>query len=128
MGSSAEAEYYALTRGASRSLGIRSLMIDMGMGSPPIVLQTDSSGAVGIAGRRGCGKIRHLQTQTLWLQELILRHDVTVAKISGKVNEADVGTKHLPTARSYTTAIQQLRCRIHQEPHPLALRAAITMP
>ena len=58
--SSGEAEYYALVRAASESLGIQSLLRDMGWGAK-IRLLVDSSAAKSIASRTGLGKLRHLE-------------------------------------------------------------------
>ena len=62
--SSGEAELYALVKGASQSLGLISLAGDMGLDMDARV-HTDSSAALGIASRKGLGKLRHVRVQTL---------------------------------------------------------------
>ena len=90
--SSGEAEYYALVRAASESLGMQSLMRDMGWDAK-IRLLVDSSAAKSIASRTGLGKLRHLEIKFLWLQEAVRRKKVVLSKVRGDVNPADVLTK-----------------------------------
>ena len=63
----------------------------------PVRAWTDSSAALGIASRSGLGKLRHLETHTLWLQEKVRVGAITVKKVRGEVNPADLFTKHLPS-------------------------------
>ena len=44
---------------------------------------------------RGLGKVRHLEVGYLWLQQLVADKHLTVQKIKGETNPADLGTKHL---------------------------------
>ena len=94
--SSGEAEYYGLVKAAGAGLGHQSLMSDLGIGLP-VVAWTDSSAALGIASRSGLGKLRHLETHTLWLQEKVRTKAISVRKVRGEVNPADLFTKHLPS-------------------------------
>ena len=94
--SSGEAEYYGLVKAAGAGLGHQSLMSDLGV-ELPVTAWTDSSAALGIASRAGLGKLRHLETHTLWLQEKVRTKAVTVKKVWGEVNPADLFTKHLPS-------------------------------
>jgi hypothetical protein len=48
--------------------------------------------------RRGSGKIRHIETKWLWVQEALSRKRFEVSKIDGKVNPADPLTKYLTFA------------------------------
>ena len=90
--SSGEAEYYALVKGAAEALGLKALLADLGI-SATIHLAVDSSAAKSMASRTGLGKVRHMEVQFLWLQERVKRREVTVRKISGATNPADVLTK-----------------------------------
>ena len=65
---------------------------------------TDSSACRGIAGRQGAGKVRALETRTLWLQGKANDGLVKVMAISGKKNPADLGTKALDAQRILTLA------------------------
>ena len=68
--SSGEAEYYGVVKAAGIALGHQSLMADMGM-TAKVRVWTDSCAAVGLCGRAGLGKLRHVQTHTLWVQERV---------------------------------------------------------
>ena len=70
--SSGEAEYYGAIRGASQSLGLRAMLADLGV-QAGVQLMVDASAAIGIATRRGLGKIRHIELNELWLQEQVAR-------------------------------------------------------
>ena len=90
--SSGEAEYYALVKGTAQALGIQSMLRDMGV-KVGIKLATDSTAAMGIAARTGLGKIRHMDVQVLWVQRLVRDKRVSVEKIPGVGNGADLMTK-----------------------------------
>ncbi len=60
-----------------------------------MALHCDSSAAIGIAFRQGLGKVRHLQVQELWLQQKLLRKDLSLKKVPGALNGADLMTKYL---------------------------------
>ena len=94
--SSGEAEFYGLVKAAGAGLGHQSLMKDVGI-ELPVSVWTDSSAALGIASRSGLGKLRHLETHTLWVQEKVRVGAIQVRKVRGEVNPADLFTKHLPS-------------------------------
>ena len=58
-------------------------------------MHTDASAALGIAMRRGVGKVRHIEVHQLWLQDRIGRGDIKVIKVEGSKNPADALTKHV---------------------------------
>ena len=76
------------------ALGFRSMAADLGH-NIKIVLRTDSSAALGISGRQGLGKLRHLETGYLWLQDVLSQRRLSIHKVKGTENPADLGTKHL---------------------------------
>ena len=55
----------------------------------------DALAALGIAERRGVGSVRHLDTRMLWMQEQLIKELVEYQKVSGSLNLAGMGTKHL---------------------------------
>ena len=72
------------------------LLKDMGVDmQEPLDLRLDASAGIGIAQRRGAGRIRHIATPTLWLQKAVSDGKVKVGKCPGKENPADLGTKFL---------------------------------
>ena len=60
---------------------------------------TDSSAARGVAMRRGVGKIQHLETKTLWVQDQADMGIVKMNKVSGCTNPADLMTKYISGER-----------------------------
>ena len=67
-----EAEYYAIVKGGCTGLGMQSLFKDLGV-DVEVQINTDSSTGKSVASRRGAGKIRHLDTRDLWIQERVAR-------------------------------------------------------
>ena len=92
--SSGESEYYGLVRGSSVAIGTRSILQDLGL-KLGVVVYSDASAALGIAQRRGVGKVRHVEVHQLWLQDRVARGDIKVRKIEGKKNPADAVTKYV---------------------------------
>ena len=95
--SSGEAEYYGLVKGASCGLGAISMYKDMGI-KLSLKMYCDATAACGITARLGLGKIRHLDTHYLWLQERVRNKDLSIVKVKGTVNPADLATKYLTHA------------------------------
>ena len=56
---------------------------------------SDATAAIGISRRRGLGKVRHLATADLWMQDRIRKGDFSLEKIAGADNPADMLTKHV---------------------------------
>ena len=92
--SSGEAELSGICRGASKGLGLQSLCRDLGWQFPLTVL-TGATAAIGICRRRGLGKIRHLAVADLWVQDKVRARDFALQKVPGKLNPADILTKHV---------------------------------
>ena len=97
--SSGEAEFYSAVKGSSRLLGAAALMKDLGL-ELSCRLFSVSSAARGVLARRGCGKIRHIETQTLWVQKATQDKKLTIGVVFGTKNPADLGTKHLESANT----------------------------
>ena len=89
-----EAEYYGIVKGASIGLGLKSMLGDFGIGVT-IRVNTDASAAKGMANRKGLGKVRHIEVNQLWIQDRVSRGDLTISKVNGKENLADILTKHV---------------------------------
>ena len=108
--SSGEAEFYGVTKAAGIALGMRSLMRDLGT-SMKVRVWTDSSAAMGICGRQGLGKLRHIDTRSLWVQQRLRVGDLELRKVRGEVNPADLFTKHLPSGEKIADLLMLLGCR-----------------
>ena len=92
--SSAEAELNGICRGASTGLGLQTMAKDLGF-SWALQIQTDATAAVRICRRRGLGRIRHLATADLWVQDLLRSGGFTLNKLPGTENTSDTLTKHI---------------------------------
>ena len=92
--SSAEAELYAMVAASAETLAIQAYCRDLGM-DLQCELYCDSSAALGISQRAGIGKVRHLRTQGLWVQEVRSSGRISYKKVLGTKNPADLMTKHM---------------------------------
>ena len=92
--SSAEAELYATVAAASEALGMAAMCKEYGSELSPWI-HVDASAAIGIAQRKGLGKVRHLDTQSLWIQDAVRQRRVNLEKVLGTENPADMFTKHV---------------------------------
>jgi len=91
--SSGEAEFNGVVKGAGMALGFQALLADFGV-QAPVRVWTDSSAAIGICSRQGLGKLRHLDTHTLWIQQAVRTGRISLRKVPGLANPADLLTKH----------------------------------
>ena len=95
--SSGEAELNGIGAGIAQGLGVQSICRDLGY-EYELRVHSDATAAIGIARRRGMGKIRHLDTTDLWVQEKVRNGDIELLKILGTENPADAFTKYLDQA------------------------------
>ena len=100
--SSGEAELNAIVKGTSETLGMNNMMKSCGQEND-LELRTDSSAASGVAHRRGCGKMKHLEAKQLWVQDVVMNKEIRVNKIPREQNPSDVCTHHwsTPDARHF---------------------------
>ena len=111
-----------MVKGACVGLGMKSLSYDLTHRVLPLVLKPDSSAAIGIGSRRGAGKVRHIDTSSLWLQQHVTAKNIVLEKVDGEVNPADLGTKHLAGPRMLQL-MRLLGLEQKQGRHRLALSA-----
>jgi hypothetical protein len=90
--SSGEAEYYGLVTAASEGLGEQSIAYDWGI-KIPLHIWMDATAGAAIGTRRGLGKVKHIHTVYLWVQDLFATKRATVGKVGTDKNLADVLTK-----------------------------------
>ena len=67
-------------------------MSDWGL-NLPVEVSSDSSAARGHVSRRGLGKMRHIQTRYLWVQERVGEGRIKISSVPGTRNIADILTK-----------------------------------
>jgi hypothetical protein len=108
--SSGEAEFYGAVKASGYGLAYQALLQDLGS-DRKLAVYTDSTAAIGIASRQGLGKLRHLDTLTLWLQQAVRCKKVTLRKVAGEDNPADVFTKHLPTSEKLGSIMKLFDCK-----------------
>ena len=95
--SSGEAELTGICKGAATAIGLCAVARDLGI-KLKIVLKSDATAALGMSRRLGIGKVRHLDTSLLWIQQKVRDGEVDVQKILGSDNPADVLTKYVDAA------------------------------
>ena len=110
--SRAEAELSGIVKGAAQAIGLRSVAADLGQ-TYELELKTDATAAIGICRRRGLGKIRHLHTADLWVQDKVKTGDFALSKILGAENPADLLTKYLD-GRSQDIHMLRMSLRVEQ--------------
>ena len=92
--SSGEAEVRALNLGAAEAFYAAQVAQFMSGQKAKVTLCTDASAAVGSLHRLGPGsRLKHVEIQELWLQEIVRDKRATLSKIRRDVNTADLGTK-----------------------------------
>ena len=107
--SSAEAELYAMVAASAEALAMTAYGRDLGL-ELQCELYCDSSAALGIAQRAGIGKVRHLRTQGLWVQEVRVAGRIIYKKVLGSKNPADLLTKHMTAelSQQHLTTLNQV--------------------
>ena len=86
--SSGEAELNASVKGGAESLCVSRVLESIGQ-TVTIRHWCDSSAARGILQRSGVGKLKHLQTKQLWLQELVKSAIMSTYRIPRDANASD---------------------------------------
>jgi hypothetical protein len=92
--SSGEAEFYAGITGCAEGLGLQAVAADLGW-EMSVRVWTDSEAGKAMAGRKGLGRTRHIETKYLWIQDIVKEGRVTIRKVWGKENPSDLLTKPL---------------------------------
>ena len=92
--SSAESELYGLVKCVSETLGVKSALFDFGIlvGG---VIKNDASAVLGIIQRQGLGKLRHIDTSFLYIQQINVDKVLRFEKTSGDSNPSGICTKGL---------------------------------
>ena len=90
--SSGESEFYGLVTAVSESLGDQSVAFDLGV-RLNLDIQMDATAGAAIGSRRGLGRVKHIDTCFLWVQDLITNGKVKVHKVHTTENFSDILTK-----------------------------------
>ena len=84
---------YALVKASTETLGLMRLSAEMGLSQSGTLL-TDSSAAKGTVHRVGSGRLKHVATNNLWVQEKAARGELVYKKVNRNSNYADLLTHH----------------------------------
>ena len=97
--SSAESESKGITKGCIEALYVKHLPEHKTARPCKIEVWTDSSSAKAIMQRLGPGRrAKHLEVQTMWVQQLNKMGLISLNRLGTLENEADLLTKHVPRA------------------------------
>ena len=96
--SSCEAEVMAASEGIKEALLLQEVLMFVGLGHYEIEVKVDSSAAHAFFHRRGVGRMKHIDSRILWLQDLIAAGGARLRKIPRTQNLADMLT-HTPSAK-----------------------------
>ncbi|CAE7289458.1 unnamed protein product [Symbiodinium sp. CCMP2592] len=100
--SSGESEFIAMVGGSGEALYVAECVRFLAEGANvevTVKARTDSAACRGIAQRVGCGRIRHIDTGLLWIQQAVKAKKLSVGVVPGYCNTADLGTKPLQGPR-----------------------------
>jgi hypothetical protein len=111
--SSGEAEFYGVVKAAGAGLGYQALLRDFGV-DVAVTVFTDSTASIGISSRQGLGKLRHLDTTALWIQQAIRAKRIVLRKVDGLDNPADLYTKHLPSREKLASLMRLYECEYRE--------------
>ena len=122
---SGEAEFYCVVRASGIALGQQSLFRDLGY-DMAVRVWTDSSAAIGICQRHGLGRLRHIDTQALWMQQKVKDKLIELRKVRGEVNPADMFTNFLLSKERLDSLVNLFNCEFRDgrpEAAPLLRKA-----
>ena len=106
-----EQEFYGVVRVSGIALGHKSLLEDLGLRLPTRVW-TDSSAAMGICGRQGLGKLRHIECHILWVQQRLRQKDFEVRNFRGEVIPADLFAKFMESRVKIDQLLALFACEL----------------
>ena len=95
--SSGEAEYYGLVTMACEAIGEQAMARGFGV-RLPIKIWLDATAGAAIGSRRGLGKVKHIHTIFLWVQDKVANKELDIGKVHTSQNLADILTKPVDAA------------------------------
>ena len=118
---SGEAEYYGLVSAACNALGEQSTLKDWGI-FLPIQSWMDASTGLSIGSRHGLGRVKHIDTVFLWVQDAVSNGKISLGKKHTDEMLADLLTKPLDRSR-IQYLLSGMNYRYTEGRHHLALNA-----
>ena len=79
---------------AAHSLHSQAILKGFGVTVEAVVL-SDASAGIGMASRQGCGRLKHLEVQWLWVQEKVSEKALRLRKHPTETNTAGLAAKYL---------------------------------
>ena len=109
--SSCEAEVMAASEGIKEALSLQDMLMFAGLGHFEIEVKMGGRAAHAFFHRRCVGRMKHIDSRILWLQDLIAAGGVRLKKIPRTQNLADMLT-HTPSAKELEVflPLMVLRC------------------
>ena len=92
--SSGESDLFGVIKGSTEGLGLITLAKDFGVEVATRV-HVDATAAKGMVERRGISRVRHIEVDNLWIQEMEARRMLPIGKVDGGENHADLMTKNV---------------------------------
>ena len=114
-------EQYGLVSAASQMLGLQSILQDWGWKFNCHVWM-DATAGIAIGGRRGLGRVKHIDTVFLWVQALVTEGHITTGKKATKEMVVDFLTKHVDAA-TMSTCLSGLAMKFQSGASKLTLKA-----
>ena len=108
--SSGEAELYAASRGG----GLNRILKEIGCETKPVRLKLDANATKGALAKVGSGRMKHIETHELWLQEKVCAGEFRLEKIPRVVNCADMFT-HSWKAATGSEFLKQMSLKMNCE-------------
>ena len=123
--SSGESELYACVKACAEGLGVTAGLADLGV-RKQLTIGLDSSAALGVVRRVGLSKLRHIDTKYLWVQQARKEGRFTVYKVDGKLNKANLMTKHMGKEQ-LESDMKACNLKVLDGRHPKALKLQIDL-
>ena len=88
-----ESELAVVTKAAVEGFGVQATLRDFDF-EVSIEVHSDATAAIGICKRQGLGRVRHLATADLWVQQRVRGKQLKLYKLPGKENPSDMMTTY----------------------------------
>ena len=90
--SSGEAELYAASKGGARTIALNRILKELGGDMKQVRLKLDANATKGALAKVGSGRMKHIETHELWIQEKVRTGEIRLEKIPRQVNCVDMFT------------------------------------
>ena len=121
--SRSESECCGIVQCATIGLGSRSMLADFGMGAD-LVVRTDSSSGLAVGSRRGLGRLRHVQTRFLWVQQRV-QEDLPLEEGAGR-HERERRAHQTSGREAHDELVDKDGLRVQRRAHSIGAGSAVT--